>query len=289
MNHGASPSSGRHRGISVRDGDRAGGGATAPRNDPLPRLQHTGVEAVERALDEGLPLRLVLLRRGATGSKLTKLRERLQEAGIELRETSANDLRRMRARHDEPGSSGEVEVLGFSGPDPRATPEEWMTDLYKPAWLLTGVSYPGNAGYAIRCAEVSGAAGIALAVDFDRPARLKALRASMGAHRFLPVWWAQAGEVVEIARAAGRRIVVIEDCGDTEPWNCDLTLPSMFVVGGEERGVPAELIEQADAVVRIPVAGFVPSYNLQAAMAIVAGEYLRQSAAGPAPAVPPSR
>jgi tRNA G18 (ribose-2'-O)-methylase SpoU len=40
--------------------------------------------------------------------------------------------------------------------------------------------------------------------------------------------------------------------------------------------VPPEVLEACDLTVRIPMRGFIPSYNLQAAMAIVAGERLRQ-------------
>jgi len=237
------------------------------------RRQHTGIEAVEAALEQKLPLRLVLVRRGAEDSRLAALSSACKDAGIFVRESSENDLRRMRL------GSEEVNVLGLSGPDPMAMPEAWLAELSMPAWLLTGIAYPGNAGYAIRCAEVSGAAGMVLAVDFEREMREQAYRTSMGANRFLPVWWAELDEAIATARSAGRRIVVVEDCGDHVPWDLDLTFPSLYVVGGEDRGVPESAIRAADAVLRLPMAGFIPSYNLQAAMAMVAGEILRQNRA----------
>jgi tRNA G18 (ribose-2'-O)-methylase SpoU len=48
------------------------------------------------------------------------------------------------------------------------------------------------------------------------------------------------------------------------------------VVGGERDGLAHELLAQCDAVVRIPMAGFVPSYNLQGALSALAAERLRQ-------------
>ena len=48
------------------------------------------------------------------------------------------------------------------------------------------------------------------------------------------------------------------------------------VAGGESEGVPRALLARCDVVVRIPMAGFVASYNLQAAVAILAVERLRQ-------------
>ena len=56
-----------------------------------------------------------------------------------------------------------------------------------------------------------------------------------------------------------------------------LTGPLLVVVGGEEAGVPRAVLEEADRVVRVPMNGFLPSYNLQAAMAIVMGDRLRQT------------
>jgi tRNA G18 (ribose-2'-O)-methylase SpoU len=50
----------------------------------------------------------------------------------------------------------------------------------------------------------------------------------------------------------------------------------LFVVGAESGGVPEPVLERADLVLRVPMAGFIPTYNLQAALAAVAIERLRQ-------------
>ena len=71
----------------------------------------------------------------------------------------------------------------------------------------------------------------------------------------------------------------IENTGESAPWDEDLTGPALFVVGGEANGIPAPLLARCDAVLRLPMAGFIPSYNLQAAPAVVAVERLRQLAA----------
>jgi tRNA G18 (ribose-2'-O)-methylase SpoU len=55
------------------------------------------------------------------------------------------------------------------------------------------------------------------------------------------------------------------------------------LVGSETLGIPARLLDAADQIVSIPVQGFIPSYNVQAAVGIVVGEWMRQnvSTAGP--------
>ena len=56
----------------------------------------------------------------------------------------------------------------------------------------------------------------------------------------------------------------------------DLTGPVLFVVGAEDEGVPRELLDLCDETVRIPMEGFIRSYNLQVAVAVLGVERLRQ-------------
>lgn len=221
------------------------------------------------ALDAGAPLRLLLVHRDAP-APLAALVARAREAGVDVRETSANDLQRM-ARAGAPS----CEVLGLLGPDPGAGPAAVLA-AGGVAWLLAGVAYAGNAGYAIRTAEVSGADGIFLDAALDAEGRRRALRASMHAERFFPVHWMAADAVLDAALAAGRRLLAVEDVGRVAPWEVDLSGPVLIVLGGESAGLDPGLLARCDTVVRVPMAGFVPSYNVQAAMAAVAAERLRQ-------------
>ena len=60
------------------------------------------------------------------------------------------------------------------------------------------------------------------------------------------------------------------------PWDEDLTGNVVLVVGAERDGVSPEVLAAADGVVRLPMDGFVPSYNLQVAVSVLAVEALRQ-------------
>jgi tRNA G18 (ribose-2'-O)-methylase SpoU len=232
------------------------------------RRQLAGAGEIEAALQAGAALRVVLVRRDADAA-LRALAERARARGVAVRGATANDLRRM-SRCDPP-----ADVLGLVGPDPGASAPEVLA-AGGAAWLLAGVAYAGNAGYAIRTAEVSGADGIFHDAAFDGAARRSALRAAMHAERFFPVHWMPAAAVLDAALAAGVRAIAVEDVGTRAPWELDLTGPALFVIGGEGRGIPPAILARCETVVRVPMAGFVPSYNLQAAMAVVAAERLRQ-------------
>jgi tRNA G18 (ribose-2'-O)-methylase SpoU len=234
------------------------------------RRRLAGVAAVDAALTAEAAVRCLLLRDAGVGERSQALAERAEASGIPVHRIAARRFERLC------GPDRDVDVLALSGPDPGAELEAVMA---RPGavWLLTGPSYPGNVGFAIRTAEVSGADGLYVDNDFDHAARREAVRAAMRADRFMPVGWRDAAEVLDAARAAGKRVIGIEDVGHEPPWRVDLSGPVVFVVGGEADGVPPDVLERCDSVTRLPMAGFVASYNLQAAVAAIALERLRQT------------
>jgi TrmH family RNA methyltransferase len=233
-----------------------------------PRRQLAGPRALATALDAGEPVRLVLAGR-RLGPEAAALVDRVKALGIPVRETSERSLWRLSQ------TSPPAELLALVGGPPDASREAVLASGGL-VWLLVGLAYPGNTGFAIRLAEVSGAHGVFVDGAFLHEGRREALRASMRADRFMPVFWEPALPVVAAARAAGRRVLAVEDVGTLAPADVDLTMPLLLIVGGERHGIPEDVLQACDGAIRIPMRGFIPSYNLQAAMAIVAGEHLRQ-------------
>jgi len=237
---------------------------------PPPRRRPAcGVGEIEAAVAAGETVAAVFVRRGAQSDDVGRVADEARRRGVPVHVVGPSVLRRF-GRGD-PAPS----VLAVIGPPPRASLDE-VVARGGATWLLLGVAYPTNVGFALRTAEVSGADGVVVDAEFSAADRRTALRASMRADRVMPVIWDRAARAIESAAAAGLRVVVVEDAGRSAPWDVDLTRPSLLVVGGERDGVPRDVIDRADDVVRVPMAGFIPSYNVQAAMAAVAVERLRQ-------------
>jgi tRNA G18 (ribose-2'-O)-methylase SpoU len=231
--------------------------------------QLAGPDEIDAAIRAGEPVRLVLYRQGSDDPAVRQLVSRARDAGIRVRAASGSVLWRLsRVRPA-------ADVLALAGHRPEAKLEALFAGGGA-VWLLVGVTYPGNAGFALRTAEVSGADGVVVDAAFDHDARRSALRASMRSDWYMPIVWAGWEETVARARDAGYAVIGIEDVGTHAPWEVDLTRPVLLVVGAEEAGIPPALLESCDQTVRIPMEGFIRSYNLQVAVAVMGVERLRQ-------------
>ena len=225
-------------------------------------LQITGEADVLEALNSGVEIKLVLVDREEDCSEIIKL---CQERSIKVTEGSATDLWRMSA-------NGQQKVLALVEREPSGTLEE-VFEREGAIWLFDGVEYAPNLGFGVRTAEVSGATAVIINVSKTHEERRTIRRASMRATRFIPVVYATTEEILA---ACNRRIVVAEDVGGKAPWESDLTGDVMLVVGAENAGVSKEVLDAADEIVRLPMPGFIPSYNLQVAISSLAIERLRQ-------------
>ena len=227
-------------------------------------MQVRGREEVIAALTRG-EVTLVLMNRDSIDEEVKAL---CIERDIPVEIGSSTDLWRMSA-------DGEHEIMALVGRNPDATLDEVCANGGT-IWMLDQVEYATNLGFCVRTAEVSGANAVVITTPQTNDLRRTATRASMRADRFIPVIWISAKEALLAFKKHDLKIVVVEDCGQVAPWDVDLTGDLVMVVGAERHGVSTEMLESADEVVRLPMKGFVPSYNLQVALSAVALESLRQ-------------
>jgi TrmH family RNA methyltransferase len=135
--------------------------------------------------------------------------------------------------------------------------------------LLWRVADPGNVGTLVRTADAFGAA-IALSEGCADPTGPKALRASAGAIWRVPLW--SSNSLLQ-----GPRRVALTAHGGEALDGLDLAGETIFLLGAEREGLPAEV--ERDVEARIPIAS--ESLNVAAAGAIALYEWRRQN---PSPA-----
>ena len=234
-------------------------------------MQLCGTEEVRNAIEKGDFISLILAKRDHDNQAVDEIISMAERSEIHVIEGSENDLWRM-ARNN---SDGAPDIIALVGRNPSATFEEVLQSGGL-IWILDGAKYPVNIGFCIRTAEVSGADAVIIDGPLNNQERSAAKRASMKAHRFIPVFWRNAIESIHSAKQAGFRIIAVEDIGEKTPWEVDLTGNVILIVGGEREGISEAVLSSVDEIIRIPMTGFVPSFNLQAPLSAVAIEAQRQ-------------
>lgn len=158
-------------------------------------------------------------------------------------------------------------------------PQEWTLDeLLRGRSLvvvLDGVQDPGNAGAIVRAAEAFGASGAAFLKGSVSPYNPKSLRASAGSIFRLPVV-VGIDDGLLIAALDQKRIAVYAAMPRAQKSIADANFQEKcaIVIGGESRGVNAEITARAKGV-RVPTNG-VESLNAAVAAGVMLYEARRQ-------------
>lgn len=97
-----------------------------------------------------------------------------------------------------------------------------------------------------------------------------AKRASSGAHKWIELAaWSTPEAYVQAAHTRGYRVAALalrDDAQPVETW--DFSTPTALVVGNERDGVSPSLLAHADVALKLPLDGFVQSYNVSVAAAM---------------------
>jgi TrmH family RNA methyltransferase len=148
------------------------------------------------------------------------------------------------------------------------------------ATLVVGaidVQDPGNVGAIVRVAEAAGASGVVTGGGSASPFSWKALRGSMGSALRLPVVaGADPAATVADARRHGCRVIATTPRAGRSLFDVDYTGPVAILVGGEGAGLPADLIDAADARVTVPMEAPVESLNAAITAGLIVYEAKRQ-------------
>jgi TrmH family RNA methyltransferase len=108
---------------------------------------------------------------------------------------------------------------------------------------------------------------VALAEGCADPLSPRAVRASMGALYSVPV--------ITLREAPLLPVIALDAHGDRTLAELAPRAPVAFALGGERTGLPAEVVEMAEAVARIPLADGADSLNVAIAGALALYELRR--------------
>lgn len=154
-------------------------------------------------------------------------------------------------------------IAAFSLPEPAARAHQAIV-------LLDGVQDPGNCGAIWRTCEAAGFDQIVFAGSAADPFSPKVVRASMGAVFRIPVSRAaDAAQAVKDYRAQGYCVLASSLSGSPFFQRPSAGKRYVLVIGSEAHGVSQPVLDLADHVLRLPMAGKTESLNAAVAAGIM--------------------
>lgn len=232
-----------------------------------------GINPVLEALRARRPLTRVLVAKGLSGPRIQEIIDLCREFSVPVRFEPREALDRVAGNSTHQGVVALGAAHGF-------VPLDEVAGGSKLLVVLDGVEDPHNLGAIVRTAHAAGAD--AVIVPERRAAGLTetVAKAAAGALEHLPV--ARVGNVTQALEQLKRRgfwIYGLDERGE-EPYDViDYASPTVFVLGGEGKGLHQKVREHCDFVVRIPLAGKISSLNVSVAAGIVLFEWKRRKRA----------
>jgi tRNA G18 (ribose-2'-O)-methylase SpoU len=148
--------------------------------------------------------------------------------------------------------------------------------------LLDNIRSAWNVGSIFRTADAAGLSGLYLAGMTATPPRPDIEKTALGATRSVP-WdfWTDSAAAAREIKSRGLPLIVLEQTPDARPWDTfDFPFPHCFVVGHEVQGVRPEILDLADGIVEIPMAGIKHSLNVAVSFGVLAYEIRKRWQAG---------
>jgi tRNA G18 (ribose-2'-O)-methylase SpoU len=143
--------------------------------------------------------------------------------------------------------------------------------------LLHNVRSLYNVGAFFRTADAVGVSRLYLSGFTGAPPSKQIAKTALGSERQVP--WERVDPVllIEEQRRAGAEIAAIETHGALDLFEWEPAFPVVAIFGNEVDGLPAELVNRCDTLVRIPMVGTKRSLNVATAGGVVLYELFRKA------------
>lgn len=243
-----------------------------------------GIHAVTEALDAGRELEKVLIKSArGTSDAFGELRNRLIAEKIPFQHVPQEKLNAI-TRKNHQGVIAFVSEIQYSEIE-FILPEIFQKGKNPLILVLDQVSDVRNFGAIARTAEC--AAVDAIVVPYKGSARItaEAVKTSAGALHSIPVCrHPDLRLLLDYLKSSGLQVFAASEKAERTIYQADFTGPAAILMGAEDQGVSAALLEFVDQSVSIPQYGTIGSLNVSVAAGVVIYEAVRQRMQAATPA-----
>ena len=161
----------------------------------------------------------------------------------------------------------------------RSFPDNFVNKLTNASFyaLIDGIEDPYNFGYSVRSLYAAGVDGIILPERNWMEFAGTVARSSAGTSELSSICFCNSLEAVKAFKENGFEVVCAGIRDSVSIYEHDFTKPLLLVVGGEKRGISAQILDETDVTVRIDYAReFMGSLPSASAISVIAFEIARQ-------------
>ncbi|MFP3861094.1 MAG: 23S rRNA (guanosine(2251)-2'-O)-methyltransferase RlmB [Bacteroidales bacterium] len=234
-----------------------------------------GFHSVQEAINTGTPFDKILFRKGIKSETFSEIFQEIREKGIPYQFVPQQKLDSI-TRKNHQG------VIAFIAPVEIQKIEDILPGLFEQGknpflMILDKVTDVRNFGAITRTAECAGVDAIVVPAKNSAGINEDAVKTSAGALLKVPIC-----RTIDLTRTAqyikdsGIQLVATNEDSKSEYYNVDYIKPTALIMGAEDTGVSGQLLQLADSIVKIPMAGEIGSLNVSVAAGIMMYEVVKQ-------------
>ncbi len=234
-----------------------------------------GRKPVLEALQQGASIEKLFVLRTATGPEIQEIRQHARERHIPVSLVPAEKLSSL-TKVPHQGVVAWASLLQYTELQAAISHvvEQGQTPLFL---LLDSITDVRNVGAIARTALCCGVHGLILPTSNAASLTAEAVKASAGAlGKVLLCRIPSVEQAVDVLRLNGIQVLGTQMKGSVPVHEADLAIPSVIVMGAEDKGISKDVIRRSDKLIHIPMAGNFDSLNVSVATGMILYEAMRQ-------------
>lgn len=235
----------------------------------------TGRKPVLESLKNDASISKIYIQFGNRGDVIEQIKQLAKQNNIPVSEVAPQKLVEIAGRGETQGIAAlreEIKLLNLDRVIEKAKQNKNPLLL-----LLDMIQDPHNLGAILRTAEASGVDGVLITKHNSAPINQTVVKASAGAIEHLNICYIDnLVNALKLLKDNGYWVVGTSLDGDRTHTSVDFKMPTVLVMGNEEKGIRPLTARNCDFLVKIPMAGKINSLNVSVATGVMLFEVLRQ-------------
>lgn len=234
-----------------------------------------GIRPVIEALHAGKEIDRLFVQSGLKSELYSELMGLLKKHNIPFQYVPLEKLNRITTKNHQ-GVVGYISSIAYQKIQ-NILPAVFEAGKAPLVLILDRITDVRNFGAIARTAECSGVHAIIIPSRGAAQINADAIKTSAGALHKIPVCREDnLKDVIDYLRESGLQVVACTEKTTENYFQHDFTLPVAIIMGSEEDGISSDILNRADAKVKIPLMGKIASLNVSVATGIVLYEAVSQ-------------